>query len=149
MTDRSHSCSHRRLLLVGAAVLVAASCLRGQQPEPPTTPQPPAEAQKVPLPGDQPPPSGGGIAPPGLPQTAPAAAQRRVKFKVDPKTPLKDLLPRAPKDGRRKPSLPGDDLTQVPEVSLHEPLDVTGEKAFQEIGGQIVKINHINKDKQD
>jgi hypothetical protein len=79
------------------------------------------------------------------------APARRVQFTVDPKTPIKDLLPGSPKAAQRKLRLPSDDLSQVPEVSLHEPLpaDMTADKAFQEIGGLIVKINHINKDKPD
>ena len=40
---------------------------------------------------------------------------------IDPKTPLKDLLPTAPKGSSASGPLLGDDLTKVPEVRLHMP----------------------------
>src|SRR5262245_36674459 len=46
----------------------------------------------------------------------------RFKFLVDPKTPERDLLPAPPKTPTRAPSLLLDDLLQIPEISLQEPL---------------------------
>jgi hypothetical protein len=137
-------------------VFVAAAYLRAQQPSPPPLPpastQAPAPATTPPPPVELPPPPTDRPAAPPAPQpTIAFPAPRRVQFTVDPKTPLKDLLPKPPKAAPRKPSLPGDDLNSVPEVSLMEslPADMPGDKAFQEIGAQIVKINHVNKEKPD
>src|SRR6185503_10953780 len=76
-------------------------------------------------------------------------ARRQVQFTVDPKTPLKDLLPRAPKTSTRQPALLGDDPAQAPEVDLQDYEGLKGNKAFEEIARQVIKINHVNKHTTD
>jgi len=49
------------------------------------------------------------------------AQEKRFHFKIDPKTPVKDLLPRLPKMTSSGPVLV-DDLTKIPEVQFQEPL---------------------------
>src|SRR5437899_1734730 len=61
-------------------------------------------------PGEQPPP---------LPATIPPVP--RFQFKIDPKTPLKELLPTAPKARKVGPLL-SDDLGKVPEIEFQAPL---------------------------
>jgi hypothetical protein len=80
----------------------------------------------------------------------PVPAARRFQFKVDPKTPLKELMPKPPKTGTRKPFLP-DTLAQVPEVTFQEPLQgsLAPDQGFQETAKQIAKINHLNSEKPD
>src|SRR6516165_3955016 len=48
---------------------------------------------------------------------------RRFTFKIDPKTPVKDLLPPAPELGTTTPPWLVKDLTQVPEVMFAHPID--------------------------
>lgn len=82
---------------------------------------------------------------------------RHFQFRIDPKTPVKDLLPEPPKargDGR---PVTGDDLTRVPEVSLQEPIrnaatpgsDGEEESTREEIAiaYQIARMNHLNLQK--
>jgi hypothetical protein len=74
----------------------------------------------------------------------------RFQFKIDPKTPLKDLLPVAPKAEAQRPG-PVEDLAQVPELMFQEPpargLDT--QKAMSQTAHVIAKINHLNKEKSD
>jgi hypothetical protein len=89
---------------------------------------------------------------------------RHFHFRIDPKTPLKDLLPEPPKtraDGR---PVTGDDLARVPEVSFQEPirnehakpgpeeLQPDNEESVRQeiaIAYQIARINHLNFQKPD
>jgi hypothetical protein len=76
---------------------------------------------------------------------------QRLNIVIDPKTPLADLLPSAPKN----PSKPANpfltDLKMVPEVSFQETLSskLTSEKATFEIAHQLTKIRHANQKKSD
>jgi hypothetical protein len=71
----------------------------------------------------------------------------RFTFEIDPKSPVKDLLPIAPKVKNSGPFL-GDDLTQVPEVQFGVPVEKNPE-AMKNTAHQIAKINHLNKNKMD
>ncbi len=75
----------------------------------------------------------------------------RFQFKIDPKTPLKNLLPTPP--GAEKITGPalGDDLTRVPEVAFeaHFGKNTPNTEAMKQIAHQIAKINHLNDKKTD
>jgi hypothetical protein len=73
----------------------------------------------------------------------------RFQFKIDPKTPLKDLLPLAPKIGRTPEPVRGNDLNRVPEVQFEACQGNVGAEAMKHIAHQIAKINHLNDKKTD
>ncbi len=73
----------------------------------------------------------------------------RFQFTIDPKTPLKDLLPLAPKIERRAEPVRGNDLGRVPEVEFETPQGGAGPDAMGHIAHQIAKINHLNDKKTD
>jgi hypothetical protein len=74
---------------------------------------------------------------------------QRFQFKIDPKTPLKDLLPPAPKIERMTEPVRSTDLSRVPEVQFESPLGNADGKAIERIAHQIAKINHLNDKKTD
>jgi hypothetical protein len=76
-------------------------------------------------------------------------AIKRFQFNIDPKTPLEDLLPKAPKVRVPSGPLPGNDLTKVPEVSFQEMLNLPAAKALEHNAHTIAKINHVNQKKTD
>jgi len=69
----------------------------------------------------------------------------RFHFKFDPKTPIADLLPVAPKASTSR--LLPDDLAHVPEVSFQQPI-AKGEKALEQTAYTIARINHVNGKKK-
>ncbi|HYT91661.1 MAG TPA: HEAT repeat domain-containing protein, partial [Gemmataceae bacterium] len=69
-------------------------------------------------------------------------------FTIDPKTPLKDLLPTPPKSAPSGGPLLTDDLNSVPEVAFQAPLPKDG-TAMRETAHQMAKINHLNNKKHD
>jgi hypothetical protein len=99
----------------------------------------------------------------------------RIPFKIDPNTPLKELLPTPPKAGKSPGPMLTEDLTRVPEVEFQglapgqshaggpmkvsplveialELLDVQqpfASPAALDIAHQIAKINHLNSGKTD
>jgi hypothetical protein len=79
------------------------------------------------------------------------AANQRLHFTIDPKTPLKDLLPTPPAAKAQKPSAFVDALADVPELMLSEPIakGTPNQKAMEAIALQIAKTNHLNKEKSD
>jgi hypothetical protein len=79
------------------------------------------------------------------------AAVQRFQFQIDPKTPLKDLLPIPPKARKAAGPVPGDDLARVPEVEFEAPpaKDLAGTGAARRIAHQIAKVNHLNDKKAD
>jgi hypothetical protein len=83
--------------------------------------------------------------------TTPQALLQRFQFKIDPKTPLKDLLPAAPKVGKITGPAHGDDLTRVPEVRFEADFakNMANTEAMRQIAHQIAKINHLNDKKTD
>ncbi len=72
----------------------------------------------------------------------------RFQFKIDPKTPLKDLLPVPPKAEKRVGPVLDNDLAHVPEVRFQAP-PAKDVPAMQQIAHQIAKINHLNDKKTD
>src|SRR5437879_5981431 len=72
----------------------------------------------------------------------------RFNFKIEPHTPLAELLPAPPKNPLNAQLYFGDDLTLIPEVAVQEPLAKSG-KALEETAHTIAKINHVNKSKTD
>jgi hypothetical protein len=76
---------------------------------------------------------------------------QRFQFKIDPQTPLKDLLPVPPKIKKLTGPMLGDDLTRVPEIHFQAAAakDVSSVSAMQQIAHQIAKINHLNDKKTD
>jgi hypothetical protein len=76
---------------------------------------------------------------------------RRFQFTIDPKTPLKDLLPVPPAiRGSATPTL-AKDLTQVPEIHFQMPLDkkLANDEAIKETAHMMAKINHLNDKNPD
>jgi hypothetical protein len=75
----------------------------------------------------------------------------RFQFKIDPNTPLNDLLPVPPKVRRLAGPVLTDDLAQVPEILFQEPLarKLGSQKALQQTAHLIAKINHLNQKKTD
>lgn len=71
----------------------------------------------------------------------------RFQFKIDPKTPLDDLLPAAPTGSRQARLLVDDDLAKVPEVAFQGPPALA--KAHELTAHTIAKINHVNQKKTD
>src|SRR5262249_32395631 len=76
-------------------------------------------------------------------------AIKRFHFNIDPKAPLEDLLPRAPKDRGISGPLLSDDLTNVPEVTFEQITNLPAAKALEHNAHTIAKINHINQKKTD
>src|SRR5262249_18157950 len=71
----------------------------------------------------------------------------RFTFKIDPKTPLADLLPTPPKSLLQPRLRLIDDPAQAPELAFQEPLHKG--KALAATAHQIAKINHVNAKKTD
>jgi hypothetical protein len=150
-----HPRSAAVLLAVGVLAGLAVGALRAQDPEKdrpgsglgpaPASPQPPKEE---PRPAE--PPVSGGPGPLSGPQPVPPPGQQRFEFKIKANTPLKDLLPPAPKVEKPSGPLLSDDLTRVPEVKFQAPTrDASSEEALKRTAHQIAKINHLNKKKTD
>src|SRR6516225_2094613 len=102
------------------------------------------------------------------------AQEKRFKFEIDPKTPVKDLLPVPPKELSKAVPFLADDLAKVPEVQFQEPLqnqtrgpderndDVPKEerivrdniakekeKLLKQTAHLVAKINFLNRDHPD
>jgi hypothetical protein len=75
----------------------------------------------------------------------------RFKFNIDPKTPLKELLPPAPQAKEPGGPLLSDDLTRVPEVSFQQApaKDLPPNEALKRNAHTVAKINHANANKPD
>ncbi len=80
-----------------------------------------------------------------------AAFAQALNITVDPKTPLKDLLPAAPQAKAQKPSAFVDVLADVPELMLTEPVpkERGDRKTIEAIALQIAKANYLNKEKPE
>src|SRR5262245_17386203 len=153
------------LLVLGVLVWPAVGRLRAQQKGPPPEPPLPSPKGEQGQPAPQPvPPSAPGQPapvppdprpsdPPTAPQAVPAPAftAPRFQFKIDPKTPLKDLLPVPPAAKKNVGPVTGEDLTRVPEVEFQAPPSkgLTSEEAIKRTAHQIAKINHLNDKKTD
>jgi len=77
-----------------------------------------------------------------------AVEPRRFTFKIDPATPLKDLLPVPPKAPVKLPPYLNEDLWEVPELTFGEPVahDSDTEKETAHI---LARINHLNRKDPD
>jgi hypothetical protein len=73
------------------------------------------------------------------------------KFKIDPKTPITDLLPTPPKAQGKLPAWTNEDLAKVSELTFGEPIakTLTKEKAMEATAHQLAKANHLNQGKTD
>jgi hypothetical protein len=145
--------------LVMLPVMVMAASGGAQQtrprppgPESPVTPSLPTAPQPrelVPAQGQP------GRITPSFPQTpAPTATPeppKRAKYQIDPKTPVKDLLPTAPKAPAVAGPLLTDDLAKVPEAAFEAwPARITTDgKIAEQMAHQHAKINHLNAKKTD
>jgi hypothetical protein len=80
-----------------------------------------------------------------------SSTAQRFQFKIDPKSPINDLLPVPPNAGTSAGPLLGDDLSQVPEVAFEAPPGKNGNttETAKHIAHQIAKINHLNQQKTD
>ena len=123
----------------------------GQAGQP--TPPPAAEVPSVP-PGAQPP--GPEPTPPILQNPpavfdGPAPPPQRFQITIDPKTPLKDLLPTPPKAKAVARRGPADDLASVPELDLQAalPKGVDANAAAQHTAEMLAKINFLNGKQSD
>ncbi len=135
----------RFVLCVAAVVLLGAA-----QPPNATPPSPPTIGPSPPTIG--PPPSLPGTSPaadpiPTLPPIPTQPQVRQFKFKIDPNTPVKDLLPVAPKVAPVTGPVLADDLKKVPEIDFAAPNEKREPTAAA--AHQIAKINHMNAKKTD
>lgn len=108
------------------------------------SPPPPPGVTPVPVVVNEP----GRLVVQGLP--VPAVAEVRFKFKIDPKSPVADLLPK-PLPVRRLPDWTNENLAMVPELAIGEPVarTLTKEKAMEATAHILAKINHLNQQKTD
>jgi hypothetical protein len=95
---------------------------------------------------------------PPLGVSAPPVSVPRFEFKIDPKTPLKDLLPAPPKVTKAAGPFLAEDLAQVPEVQFRAPLvlplneqatQAANLEATRQTAHLIARINHLNGKKTD
>ena len=124
--------------LLWSTLLAPAQQPKDSPPLVPTLPLVPSPTQPQPIP---------------LPPLPPPVFQPlplRFTFKIDPKAPVKDLLPTPP-----QAQLPllylNEDLAKVPEVMFGEPLrkDLGRDKVLEQTAHIIAKINHLNVKKTD
>lgn len=125
---------------------------------PSAVPTPPTAPQALPPAG-----SGGGGFPgqPGGPTASPVflsgtqavgiPAPQRFSFKIDPKTPVKDLLPTPPTVKPVSGPILTDDLTKIPEANFQARPEkaATTSKLMEETAHQLAKMNHLNARKPD
>jgi len=80
-----------------------------------------------------------------------ATGRPRFNFKIDPTTPLKDLLPIPPAARHSAGPVLEDDLTRVPEIAFQKPLakNLPAGKALEATAHTMAKINHVNQKKTD
>lgn len=145
------------VLALLAGVLPSGAALAQQPNQPPLLPPLPTPPQAVPPAPPAPPVAESPPPPPALPQlgvpgqpflVTPAPAQPRFNFKIEAGTPLKDLLPVAPKGAPARGPLLTDDLNKVPEAEFEarpEKFDALTERTAH----QLAKINHLNAKKAD
>src|SRR5262249_36116023 len=76
---------------------------------------------------------------------------RRFQFTIDPKTPVRDLLPIPPASKHSPTPSIAKTLTEVPEIQFQMPLDkkLTNEEAIRQTAHTMAKINHLNDKNQD
>lgn len=145
ITSQRSRCLTSLLLMLGLLACYALTGLQAQQPQPPT--QPPASPPSVPSPPD---PFAGSTSKPDAPRREPRPPlPPPLTFTIDPKTPLKDLLPTPPKSQRIASPLNGNNLSRVPEVQFEAPSAAANAEALKRIAHQMAKINHLNNKTTD
>lgn len=161
--DRNRSPGFREFVLVVTGLVISAGGLLAQ-PGPGSNLPPP-----VPIPAT---PGGVPVAPPpvsipgfGSPTPSPAEVQRimvdraivqfaqtppRFHFTIDPKTPVKDLLPTPPPSAPPAGPALTDDLARVPEVGFQSrPAKIDPNELTKQTAHQLAKMNHLNATKSD
>lgn len=135
---------HSLTLLVAfvAALFLAASVGVASRPGPAKPKKPDADAPMVPTP-----------MPPPAPKEVPEGEDERPGQPlptIDPKTPVKELLPVAPK-AKRAPVYLGDDLSRVPELSFEAApeKELTTEQWQKRKGHIAAAALHLNAKRQD
>src|SRR5262249_39074142 len=133
-----------RTSLVGMSMLALAFAAAGapdktvdSRPEGPQPQPPPAVEKAEPIP---PPP----------PSEQATALSWKTKFKIKPRTPVKDLLPTAPKASKSAVSL-GNDLRKVPELVFEAPpaKQLSTKEWTKRTGRNLAKADHLNARKKD
>jgi hypothetical protein len=120
----------------------------GRVPAPPVVQSGPAPTTPPPAITPPPPPP---PPPPSFTPPAPTPPAPRFQFNIDPKAPVKSLLPVAPKATGQTGPLLGDDLTRVPEVSFEAApaKGLPSIKALEHNAHTLAKVNHLNAKKRD
>jgi hypothetical protein len=79
------------------------------------------------------------------------SAARRFQFTIDPKTPLKDLLPTPPTTKNLATPAIAKGLSDVPEIQFQMPLDKKqpNEESLKQTAHTMAKINHLNDKNPD
>jgi hypothetical protein len=110
-----------------------------QLPNLESTPKPEPRYEPIPLLG------------PGFEATRPNTEARSFSFKIDPNTPINDLLPKAPQVKKVDGPFLTDDLTEVPEVEFQarSQKGISEEEQAEKVARQLAKINHVNSKKTD
>ncbi len=87
----------------------------------------------------------------GMMPGGPGGPAMRFTFTIDPKTPLKDLLPTPPQVKNPGRPVLTEDLTQVPEIDFQLPLprDLNNVKAMEQTAHTMARINFLNGQKTD
>jgi hypothetical protein len=119
------------------------------QATPPVNPVPlRVDALPAIVPGGQTTPQAG--TPVALPLSVPPSPQP-FKFNIDPKTPVKDLLPVPPSVKKQTGPVLTEDLTKVREVEFQAPLakNLPGQETHKQTAHMLAKINHLNAKKAD
>lgn len=141
------------ILALGLLTQLGRESLLAQEPTPapppPVPSAPPAPARLPALVPEAVPPAtapGGLSGTPAVQSAMPPQAAPRFQFKIDPKTPVKDLLPVPPKFSGPVGPLQSDALSRVPEVRFQEPWarDLPRDQALMRTAHTIAKINHLN-----
>jgi hypothetical protein len=140
-------------LLLFCIALLAMNVVGAQEAQQ-AVPVPAAQPVVVPPPKitPAPAPAQSAMPQPDFTTTAPMVpASQRLNIIIDPKTPLANLLPPAPKNMHKPANRFLDDLRSVPEVTFQESLSskLTSQKATYEIAHQLNKIRHVNQEKTD
>jgi hypothetical protein len=88
---------------------------------------------------------------PGFEFTRPNTKARTFSFKIDPNTPIKDLLPTTPQVKKVDGPFLTDDLTEVPEVEFQARAQkgISEQEQAEKVAHQLAKINHVNSKKTD
>lgn len=134
-------------------ILAVVAAVGAQQPVPPPKDAPPTKEAPFDLPPIPPQISGGAIPPAGGPMSLPPPQMppRFIFKKIDPNTPLSELVPAAPKTPAKLPPWDNEDLAKVPELAFADPIakDLDKMKAMERTAHVLAKIDYLNRKKAD